>query len=74
MHYYSLSDLKKDCLIDLNFHKLYKKFCPGPISFVLKLKRNSYICKSVTNNNKTIDTDDDSRFNSEEYHQKQHDL
>ena len=37
VHYYSLRDLKKDCLIDLNFLKLYKKFCPGPISFVLKL-------------------------------------
>ena len=54
VHYYSLSDLKKDCLIDLNFLKLYKKFCPGPISFVLKLKRNSCISKNVTNNNKTI--------------------
>ena len=54
VHYYSLGDLKKDCLIDLNFHKLYKRFCPGPISFVLKLKRNSCISKNVTNNNKTI--------------------
>ena len=54
VHYYSLRDLKKDCLIDLNFLKLYKKFCPGPISFVLKLKRNSCISKNVTNNNKTI--------------------
>ena len=54
VHYYNLGDLKKDCLIDLNFHKLYKRFCPGPISFVLKLKRNSCISKNVTNNNKTI--------------------
>ena len=54
VHYCSLSDLKKDCLIDLNFLKLYKKFCPGPISFVLKLKRDSCISKNVTNNNKTI--------------------
>ena len=54
VHYYSLGDLKKDCLIDLNFLKLYKKFCPGPISFVLKLKRNSCISKNVTNNKKTI--------------------
>ena len=54
VHYYSLSDLKKDCLIDLNFYKLYKKFCPGPVSFVLKLKRNSCISKNVTNNNNTI--------------------
>ena len=54
VHYYSLGDLKKDCLINLNFLKLYKKFCPGPISFVLKLKRNSCISKNVTNNKKTI--------------------
>ncbi len=33
---------------------MYKKFCPGPISFVLKLKRNSRISNNVTNNKKTI--------------------
>ena len=54
VHYYDLGDLKKDCLINLNFLKLYKKFCPGPISFVLKLKRNSCISIIVTNNNKDI--------------------
>ncbi len=54
VHYYNLNDLKKDCLISLKFLKLYKKFCPGPISFVLKLKRNSRISNNVTNNKKTI--------------------
>ena len=54
VHYYNLNDLKKDCLIDLNFIKLYKKFCPGPISFVLKLKRNSCVSSNVTNKKKTI--------------------
>ena len=54
VHYYSLNDLKKDCLINLNFLKLYRRFCPGPISFVLKLKRNSCISNNVTNNKKTI--------------------
>ena len=33
---------------------MYKKFCPGPISFVLKLKKNSLISKNVTNKKKTI--------------------
>ena len=33
---------------------MYKKFCPGPISFVLKLKRNSRISNNVTNNKTTI--------------------
>ncbi len=54
VHYYNLNDLKKDCLISLEFLKLYKKFCPGPISFVLKLKHNSRISNNVTNNKKTI--------------------
>ena len=54
VHYYNLNDLKKDCLISLKFLKLYKKFCPGPISFVLKLKRNSRISNNVTNNKKNI--------------------
>ncbi len=54
VHYYSLNDLKKDCLINLNFLKLYRKFCPGPISFVLKLKSNSCISNNVTNYKKTI--------------------
>ena len=54
VHYYSLNDLKKDCLLDLNFFRLYKKFCPGPISFVLKLKNDSRISENVTNNKKTI--------------------
>ena len=54
VHYYSLNDLKKDCVLDLNFFRLYKKFCPGPISFVLKLKNDSRISKNVTNKKKTI--------------------
>ncbi len=54
VHYYSLNDLKKDCVLNLNFFRLYKKFCPGPISFVLKLKNDSRISKNVTNKKKTI--------------------
>ena len=54
VHYYCLNDLKKDCVLDLNFFRLYKKFCPGPISFVLKLKNDSRISENVTNKKKTI--------------------
>ena len=54
VHYYSLNDLKKDCVLDLSFFKLYRRFCPGPISFVLKLKSNSRISKNVTNKKETI--------------------
>ena len=54
VHYYSLNDLKKDCVLNMNFFRLYKKFCPGPISFVLKLKNDSRISKNVTNKKNTI--------------------
>ena len=54
VHYSGLSQLKKDCELNKNFLILYKKFCPGPITFVLKLKKNSKISKNVTNNKKTL--------------------
>ncbi|OCW83140.1 translation factor Sua5 [Pelagibacteraceae bacterium GOM-A3] len=53
-HYYSINSLKKDCEIDNTFIKLYKKFCPGPISFVLKLKKKSRISKIITNNSNSV--------------------
>ena len=37
-----------------NFFKLYKKFCPGPITFVLKLKKKVKFQKNVTNNKQTL--------------------
>ena len=54
VHYYSLKMLKIDCKTNSFFYKLYKKFCPGPITFVLELKKNSKISKNVTNNKKTL--------------------
>ena len=54
VHYYNLKFLKKDCLITRQFLKLYKKYCPGPISFILKLKKDSLISKNVTNKKDTI--------------------
>jgi L-threonylcarbamoyladenylate synthase len=54
VHYSSLLKLKKDCVLNDNFFKLYKKFCPGPITFILKLKKNSKISKIVTNRGKTL--------------------
>ena len=49
VHYQDLDSLKRDCLINNNFIKLYKKFSPGPITYVLKLKINSRISKNITN-------------------------
>ena len=54
VHYHNLKMLKNDCIINTQFFKLYKKFCPGPITFVLKLKKSSKISKNVTNNKKTL--------------------
>ncbi len=54
VHYLRLSDLKKDCVLNNDFNKLYKKFCPGPLTFVLKLKKNSKISKLVTNHKSTL--------------------
>ena len=54
VHYHNLAMLINDCEMNDNFIKLYKKFCPGPITFVLKLKKESKISKNVTNNKKTL--------------------
>ena len=54
VHYNSLKMLKLDCETNDFFFRLYKKFCPGPITFILKLKKNSKISKNVTNNKKTL--------------------
>jgi len=49
VHYYNINKLKKDCLINDSFLKLYKEFSPGPITYILNLKNNSKISKIVTN-------------------------
>ena len=54
VHYHDIESLKKDCLINDNFIKLYKEFSPGPITYVLKLKKDSKISKYVTNNQKSL--------------------
>jgi len=54
VHYHNLKMLKNDCQINDYFIKLYKKLCPGPITFVLSLKKTSNISKNVTNKKKTL--------------------
>ena len=54
VHYLNINSLERDCLINDNFIKLYKKFSPGPITYILKLKKNSKISKYVTNNEKNL--------------------
>ena len=54
VNYYDINKLQEDCYINDNFIKLYKKFSPGPITFILKLKKKSKISKFVTNKNKSL--------------------
>jgi len=54
VHYYSKSQLERDCYLNKNFYKLYKKFCPGPLTFILRLKSNSMIDNKVTNKKKSL--------------------
>ena len=54
VHYVNLKDLNRDCYLNNYFFKLYKKFCPGPITFIFELKKNSKIAKNVTNNKNTL--------------------
>ena len=54
VHYYNINKLKKDCNINENFKKLYKRFSPGPITYVLSLKKNCKISKFVTNKQKSL--------------------
>ena len=54
IHYLNIEQLKNDVELNKDFHKLYKKFCPGPITFVLKKKRNSLLPNVATANLQTV--------------------
>jgi len=54
VHYCRIKDLKQDCIINETFNKLYRKFCPGPLTFVLNKKKNSKLSEYVNENKKTI--------------------
>ncbi len=54
VHYCNLKNLKKDCVLDETFFKLYRQFCPGPLTFILYKKKNSKISKFVNNGKKTL--------------------
>ena len=54
VHYLNNQILKRDCNFNNDFLKLYKKFCPGPITFILNLKKSSKISKIVTNKKNTL--------------------
>ena len=54
IHYYDLDLLKKDAKYDKNFLKLYKKFSPGPLTYILKKRKNSKVSKFANAKLKTI--------------------
>ena len=54
VHYFNYKDALNDVVLNKNFFKLYKKICPGPITFILKKKKNSKIHPQASANLKTI--------------------
>ena len=54
VHYLNNQFLKRDCNFNNDFLKLYKNFCPGPLTFILDLKKNSKISKIATNRKNTL--------------------
>ena len=54
IHYYNIEKALDDIIINNNFKKLYKKFCPGPVTFILKKKKNSKIQVSANAKLKTV--------------------
>ena len=53
IHYKKFEDIKNDVIYNSSFVKLYKAFCPGPITFVLKKKPKSAISRFATAGKKT---------------------
>ena len=54
VHFYDYRGIKNDVVLNNNFLKLYKKFCPGPITFILKKKKKSRINSMVTADLNTV--------------------
>jgi len=54
VHYANYKKATEDVIFNENFFKLYKKFCPGPLTFILNKKRKSKIQPMTSANLKTI--------------------
>ena len=54
IHYKKLEDIRNDVIYNGSLLKLYKAFCPGPITFVLKKNPKSRISKIATAGKKTV--------------------
>ena len=54
IHYKNLKSVEKDAHVNRKLVKLYNKFSPGPLTYILKKKKNSKISKLANANLKTI--------------------
>ena len=54
VHFDKLQSIQNETEYNILLSKIYKKFSPGPITYVLKLKKKSKISKKITNKNGTI--------------------
>ena len=54
IHFKNLKDLEKEVILNNSFKKLYKSFCPGPITFILKKNKRSKISHLATAGKKTV--------------------
>jgi len=54
IHYEKLENVKNDAIFNNSLLKLYKAFCPGPITFILKKRSQSKISKVATVGKKTV--------------------
>ena len=54
IHFKNLRDLRNEVILNSDFISLYRAFCPGPITFILKKKKKSRISKMATAGKKTV--------------------
>ncbi len=54
VHFLDCKRADKDVILNKDFFKLYKKFSPGPITFILKKKKESKIIPAVSANLNTV--------------------
>ena len=54
IHYLNIKNVGRDAILNKNFLRLYKHFCPGPITFILKKNKKSKIDKLATANLSTV--------------------
>ena len=54
IHYKKLEDIENDVIYNSSLIKLYKAFCPGPLTFILKKKSKSPLSRIATAGKKTV--------------------